>query len=60
MATRIHIVEPQWNPSVEKQAVGRAVRLGQTKRISVVRYIVSDSIEEVRQFDMASFVSSIG
>jgi hypothetical protein len=46
-ASRIHILEPQWNPSLERQAIGRAVRLGQTKRVKVVRYITAVSIEEV-------------
>ncbi|KAJ6104356.1 helicase [Penicillium sp. IBT 18751x] len=27
-ATRVHILEPQWNPMVEQQAIGRALRLG--------------------------------
>jgi len=46
-ASRIHILEPQWNPSLERQAIGRAVRLGQTKGVKVVRYITAASIEEV-------------
>ncbi|KAI1412100.1 SNF2 family N-terminal domain-containing protein [Hypoxylon sp. FL1857] len=45
-ATRVHILEPQWNPSIEKQAIGRALRLGQTKTVTVVKYIVRGSIEE--------------
>ncbi|KAJ5381133.1 uncharacterized protein N7496_003561 [Penicillium cataractarum] len=32
-ATRVHILEPQWNPMVEQQAIGRALRLGQTKKV---------------------------
>jgi SWI/SNF-related matrix-associated actin-dependent regulator of chromatin subfamily A3 len=40
-------MEPQWNPSLERQAIGRAVRLGQTKEVKVVRYITAVSIEEV-------------
>lgn len=28
-ANRIFIVEPQWNPSVENQAIARALRLEQ-------------------------------
>jgi hypothetical protein len=46
-ASRIHILEPQWNPSLERQAIGRAVRLGQTKQVKVMRYITAGSIEEV-------------
>ncbi|OTA83136.1 hypothetical protein M434DRAFT_400748 [Hypoxylon sp. CO27-5] len=45
-ATRVHILEPQWNPSVEKQAIGRALRLGQTRPVTVVKYRVRSSIEE--------------
>ncbi|KAL0253342.1 hypothetical protein SLS55_010318 [Diplodia seriata] len=45
-ASRIHIVEPQWNPSVESQAIGRAVRLGQTKNVTVTRYIMKNTVEE--------------
>ncbi|KAF2178018.1 hypothetical protein K469DRAFT_600904, partial [Zopfia rhizophila CBS 207.26] len=47
-ASRIHIIEPQWNPTVESQSIGRAVRLGQKKRVSVIRYIMKDTVEEVR------------
>ncbi|GIZ44204.1 hypothetical protein CKM354_000740800 [Cercospora kikuchii] len=45
VASRVHILEPQWNPSVEEQAIGRVVRLGQEKPITVIRYIVNESIE---------------
>jgi len=31
IANRIYILEPQWNPSTEKQVIGRALRLGQRK-----------------------------
>ncbi|GIZ46851.1 hypothetical protein CKM354_000996000 [Cercospora kikuchii] len=41
-ASRVHILEPQWNPSVEDQAIGRVVRLGQAKPITVIRYIIQD------------------
>ncbi|KAK4163844.1 P-loop containing nucleoside triphosphate hydrolase protein [Cladorrhinum sp. PSN259] len=44
-ATRVHILEPQWNPFVEKQAIGRAVRYGQKRDVCVVRYIVPASVE---------------
>lgn len=52
-ASRIHLVEPQWNPSVESQAIGRAVRLGQQRNVTVLRYIVKDTVEEVRKFGSA-------
>ncbi|KAL4753671.1 P-loop containing nucleoside triphosphate hydrolase protein [Aspergillus terricola var. indicus] len=49
MANRVHIIEPPWNPSVEEQAIGRVLRLGQQKKVYVTRYIVKDSIEEYVQ-----------
>ncbi|KAK4466315.1 SNF2 family N-terminal domain-containing protein [Cladorrhinum samala] len=45
-ANYVHIVEPQWNPSVEEQAIARAVRMGQTRTVTVIRYVVKDSVEE--------------
>ncbi|KAK5050382.1 hypothetical protein LTR84_003663 [Exophiala bonariae] len=45
VANRIHILEPQWNPSIESQAVGRVLRLGQTRTVSVIRYIVNNTVE---------------
>ncbi|KAJ5802175.1 uncharacterized protein N7503_004625 [Penicillium pulvis] len=32
VASRVHILEPQWNPSIENQAIGRVLRLGQDKK----------------------------
>ncbi|KAL8404421.1 hypothetical protein RB594_009318 [Gaeumannomyces avenae] len=46
-ASRIFILEPQWNPSVERQAIGRAVRIGQSRQVHVVRYLVAGSVETV-------------
>ncbi|KAK6220839.1 hypothetical protein LQW54_001757 [Pestalotiopsis sp. IQ-011] len=46
VASRLHLVEPQWNPSVEKQAIGRVVRLGQDRQVTVFKYITNDTIEE--------------
>ncbi|KAI9779018.1 MAG: hypothetical protein M1816_003778 [Peltula sp. TS41687] len=46
IASRIHILEPQWNPSVENQAIGRALRLGQEKEVTIVRYVMKDTVEE--------------
>jgi hypothetical protein len=47
LASRIHLVEPQWNPAAEKQAMARVYRMGQTKPVVAMRYIMRDSIEEV-------------
>ena len=48
MANRVFIVEPQWNPSVENQAVARALRLGQKQAVLVTRYVVELTVEQVR------------
>ncbi|KEZ43834.1 hypothetical protein SAPIO_CDS3994 [Scedosporium apiospermum] len=44
-ACHVHILEPQWNPMTESQAIGRIHRIGQTQQVSVTRYIVNRSIE---------------
>jgi SNF2 family DNA or RNA helicase len=46
-ANRVFIVEPQWNPSVENQAIARALRLGQKQSVTVVRYVVDQTVELV-------------
>ncbi|KIX07722.1 uncharacterized protein Z518_02376 [Rhinocladiella mackenziei CBS 650.93] len=48
-ANRIFIVEPQWNPSIENQAIGRAERLGQRQHVQVIRYVIKDTVEMVRR-----------
>ena len=40
-------MEPQWNPMVEDQALDRVHRIGQTKEVTTVRYIVRNTLEEV-------------
>lgn len=47
IANYVYILEPQWNPMVEKQAIARVYRLGQTRNVKVVRYIVKGTVEEV-------------
>ena len=47
-ATRVHLLEPQWNPAIEAQAIGRALRLGQTRTVTIIRYVMEKTIEEVR------------
>lgn len=46
-ANRIFIVELQWNPGVESQAIARAIRLGQKNRVHVTRYMIKGTVEEV-------------
>ncbi|OAP56382.1 hypothetical protein AYL99_09561 [Fonsecaea erecta] len=46
VANRVFLVEPQWNPSVEAQAIGRTIRIGQQKAVVVTRYVVENSVEE--------------
>ncbi|MBQ9265151.1 MAG: DEAD/DEAH box helicase [Clostridia bacterium] len=38
--------DPWWNPTAEEQATGRAHRIGQSKKVEVVRLVVHHSIEE--------------
>ena len=45
-ANRVFIVEPQWNPSIENQAIARALRLGQGKSVLVTRYVVNRTVEQ--------------
>ncbi|KAK8024372.1 hypothetical protein PG993_012438 [Apiospora rasikravindrae] len=46
VADRVHIVEPQWNPSVEEQAIGRALRIGQQRNVTIYKYIANGTVEE--------------
>lgn len=43
--TVIHF-DPWWNPAVEDQATDRAYRIGQKKKVQVIKYVMKDSIEE--------------
>lgn len=45
-ASRAYIMEPQWNPMSESQALDRIYRLGQQKEVKTVRYIMKGSWEE--------------
>lgn len=46
-ANHVHLLEPQWNPMAEAQAVDRVHRIGQTREVLTTRYITRDSIETV-------------
>ncbi|CAM1509837.1 Fc.00g001720.m01.CDS01 [Cosmosporella sp. VM-42] len=46
VANRVHLIEPQWNPSVEAQAIARALRMGQTREVIVIRYVMEKTVEQ--------------
>lgn len=45
-ADYVFILDPWWNPAVEAQAVDRAHRIGQDKRVFAYRLIARDTVEE--------------
>jgi SNF2 family DNA or RNA helicase len=45
-ANKVYVMEPQYNPAAEAQAVDRVHRLGQKREVETVRYIMNDSFEE--------------
>jgi superfamily II DNA or RNA helicase len=45
-ADYVILFDPWWNPAAEQQAIDRAHRMGQTRRVIAYKLIVRDSIEE--------------
>ena len=45
-ANKVYVMEPQYNPAAEAQAVDRVHRLGQKRDVFIARYIMKDSFEE--------------
>jgi superfamily II DNA or RNA helicase len=45
-ADYVFILDPWWNPAVEAQAVDRAHRIGQNRRVFAYRLIARDTVEE--------------
>jgi hypothetical protein len=45
-ASYVFHLDPWWNPAVENQASDRAHRIGQQRRVSIVRILMRHSIEE--------------
>ncbi|MEX2672374.1 MAG: DEAD/DEAH box helicase [Phycisphaeraceae bacterium] len=45
-ADYVFLLDPWWNPAVEAQAIDRAHRIGQVKRVFAYRLIASDTVEE--------------
>jgi SWI/SNF-related matrix-associated actin-dependent regulator of chromatin subfamily A3 len=63
-ASRAYLLEPQWNPMIEEQAMCRIYRIGQKKAVTTIRYRIRDSFEENvvaiqdRKKDLASLTFS--
>lgn len=45
-ADYVFILDPWWNPAVEKQAINRAHRIGQTQHVISYKFITKDTVEE--------------
>lgn len=45
-ANKVFMMEPQFNPAAEAQAVDRVHRLGQERPVTIKRFIMEDSFEE--------------
>ncbi|RIA91205.1 SNF2 family helicase [Glomus cerebriforme] len=45
-ANQCFIMDPWWNPSIEDQAVDRIYRLGQTRPVSIFRFVIENSVED--------------
>ena len=45
-AEYVFLLDPWWNPAVEAQAIDRAHRVGQTRRVFAYRLICEDTVEE--------------
>lgn len=44
-ADYVFVMDPWWNPAAEEQAIDRAHRIGQTKKVNVYRLVAADTIE---------------
>ncbi|XP_031491221.1 DNA repair protein RAD5A isoform X3 [Nymphaea colorata] len=45
-ASNAFLLDPWWNPAVEEQAVMRIHRIGQTKNVTIRKFIVKGTVEE--------------
>ncbi|XP_057954721.1 DNA repair protein RAD16 [Malania oleifera] len=46
VASNVFLMDPWWNPAVERQAQDRIHRIGQYKPIRIVRFVIENTIEE--------------
>jgi len=45
-ASKAYVMEPQYNPAAEAQAVDRIHRLGQKREVTITKFVMKDSFEE--------------
>lgn len=45
-ADYVFLLDPWWNPAAENQAIDRAHRIGQSKKVIALKYVCKGSIEE--------------
>ena len=45
-ADTVFLLDPWWNPAAEAQAVARAHRIGQERRVVACRFLAKDTVEE--------------
>jgi non-specific serine/threonine protein kinase len=46
VADYVYLVDPWWNPAAEQQAIDRAHRIGQKRKVFAYKMICKDSVEE--------------
>ncbi|PIN21167.1 Nucleotide excision repair protein RAD16 [Handroanthus impetiginosus] len=46
VASHVFLMDPCWNPAVERQAHDRVHRIGQYKPVRIVRFIIKNTVEE--------------
>mgnify|MGYP000879602145 FL=1 len=44
-AEYVYVMDPWWNPAAEEQAIDRAHRIGQKKKVNVYRLVAAETIE---------------
>lgn len=45
-ADYVFVLDPWWNPAVENQAINRAYRIGQDKKVFAYKFITKESVED--------------
>jgi SWI/SNF-related matrix-associated actin-dependent regulator of chromatin subfamily A3 len=58
-ANHVFLMDPYWNVATEDQAMDRVHRIGQTRPVKVVRFVMKDSIEE-RLLNVQSAKAALG